>query len=131
MQKKVYNLHSICVHDGNASSGHYFSFIYDRFDKKWRKYNDITVSEVSEDQVFAESVGGDSLQTAYWLVYIQESLSNDKTNINLYPGPKSLNPYKMAQFPKGTYGYYIPKDILYIVEKENVQMANEVVEVEN
>ena len=61
MQKKVYNLHSICVHDGNANSGHYYSFIYDRFGKKWRKYNDITVTEVPEEQVFSESTGGDSL----------------------------------------------------------------------
>lgn len=31
MQKMPYSLHSICVHDGNAMSGHYFTFIYDRF----------------------------------------------------------------------------------------------------
>ena len=31
MQKMPYHLHSICVHDGNAMSGHYYSFIYDRF----------------------------------------------------------------------------------------------------
>ena len=28
MQKMPYHLHSICVHDGNAMSGHYFTFIY-------------------------------------------------------------------------------------------------------
>lgn len=31
MQKQAYHLHSICVHDGNAMSGHYYSYIYDRF----------------------------------------------------------------------------------------------------
>ena len=31
MMKKPYHLHSICVHDGNAMSGHYYTFIYDRF----------------------------------------------------------------------------------------------------
>ena len=31
MQKKLYSLHSIYVHDGNAESGHYFSYIFDRF----------------------------------------------------------------------------------------------------
>ena len=84
MQKEVYNLHSICVHDGNANSGHYYTFIYDRFGKKWRKYNDISVTEVTEEQVFAESTGGESLQTAYWLVYVQSSVTKDleKTDIN-------------------------------------------------
>ena len=37
MQKRSYHLHSICVHDGNANSGHYYSFIFDRFNKKWRR----------------------------------------------------------------------------------------------
>jgi ubiquitin carboxyl-terminal hydrolase 25/28 len=60
MQKKIYNLHAICIHDGNANSGHYFTFIFDRFQKKWRKYNDITVSEVTEDEVFTAATGGDS-----------------------------------------------------------------------
>ena len=58
MQKKPYHLHSICVHDGNANSGHYYSFIYDRFNKKWRRYNDIRVTEVTEEDVFKESEGG-------------------------------------------------------------------------
>jgi ubiquitin carboxyl-terminal hydrolase 25/28 len=31
MQKMPYHLHSICVHDGNANSGHYYTLIYDRF----------------------------------------------------------------------------------------------------
>jgi len=57
MQKRPYYLHSICVHDGNANSGHYYTFIYDRFNKKWRKFNDIKVTEVSEEDVFKESEG--------------------------------------------------------------------------
>jgi uncharacterized UBP type Zn finger protein len=31
LKKRPYHLHSMCVHDGNASSGHYYTFIYDRF----------------------------------------------------------------------------------------------------
>jgi len=52
MQKNPYYLHSICVHDGNAMSGHYYTFIYDRFNKKWRRFNDIRVVDVSEEDVF-------------------------------------------------------------------------------
>ena len=30
MEGMKYHLHSICVHDGTASQGHYYSYIYDR-----------------------------------------------------------------------------------------------------
>lgn len=70
MKRTPYNLHSICVHQGGADSGHYFSFIYDRFQKKWRKYNDIRVMDVTEEEVMKSSEGGDSWETAYWVVYI-------------------------------------------------------------
>jgi ubiquitin carboxyl-terminal hydrolase 25/28 len=60
MQKMPYHLHSICVHDGNATTGHYYTFIYDRNQKKWRKFNDIRVTEVSEEDVIKESEGGHS-----------------------------------------------------------------------
>lgn len=93
MKKKPYHLHSICVHDGNASSGHYYTFIYDRFKKSWWRFNDIKVSEVSEEDVFKESEGGHSWQTAYWLVYVQDSIKNvlDKANLNFYSVP--ANPH--------------------------------------
>ena len=58
MEGMKYHLHSICVHDGTASHGHYFSYIYDRAQKKWRKYNDITVTEVTEEEVFKNAQGG-------------------------------------------------------------------------
>ena len=91
MQKKPYYLHSICVHDGNANSGHYYTFIYDRFQKVWRKFNDIRVMEYTEEDVFKESEGGSSWMTAYWLVYVTETIANDleKTNINMYQTPES------------------------------------------
>jgi ubiquitin carboxyl-terminal hydrolase 25/28 len=60
MSKYKYHLHSICVHDGNANSGHYYSFIFDRFQNKWRKFNDIRVTEVTEEEVFKDSQGGDT-----------------------------------------------------------------------
>ena len=31
MNQHAYHLHAICVHDGNAESGHYYTFIYDHF----------------------------------------------------------------------------------------------------
>lgn len=70
MKNIPYYLHAICVHDGSAQSGHYYAFIYDRFQKKWRKYNDIRVTDVSEEEVFEQSQGGKGFASAYWVVYI-------------------------------------------------------------
>lgn len=50
--EEAYQLHSICVHDGNADGGHYFVFIKDHRQNKWRKYNDMKVTEVDESDVF-------------------------------------------------------------------------------
>lgn len=57
MEDMKYHLHSICVHDGTADQGHYFSYIYDRSQKKWRKYNDINITDVTEDEVFTNAQG--------------------------------------------------------------------------
>ncbi|MFM7853591.1 MAG: hypothetical protein ACKO96_17135 [Flammeovirgaceae bacterium] len=39
----AYHLHAICVHDGNANSGHYYTFIKDHYADVWRKFNDSKV----------------------------------------------------------------------------------------
>lgn len=75
MNKYPYHLHSICVHDGNALSGHYFTFIKDRFNNKWRRFNDIRVTDATEEDVFKESNGGYSFMTAFWVTYINDELA--------------------------------------------------------
>jgi ubiquitin C-terminal hydrolase len=70
----VYTLHAICIHDGDGAGGHYYSFIKDHFNKKWNMLNDHFVNEVALDVVMAHSVGGNKWKTAYWLIYISESM---------------------------------------------------------
>jgi len=71
MQTYAYNLHSIIIHSGQADSGHYFAYIYDVEQNKWRKYNDIQVTEVSEEDVMKVSIGEEgSTVSAYFLVYV-------------------------------------------------------------
>jgi ubiquitin carboxyl-terminal hydrolase 25/28 len=71
MQTYAYNLHSIIIHSGQADSGHYFAYIYDVEQNKWRKYNDIQVTEVPEDEVMKTSIGEESSTvSAYFLVYV-------------------------------------------------------------
>lgn len=84
MNKHPYHLHSICIHDGNALSGHYFTFIKDRFNNKWRRFNDIRVTDATEEDVFKESNGGYAYMTAYWVTYINDELARDLDKINLY-----------------------------------------------
>ena len=90
MMKHSYRLHSIYVHDGSAESGHYFTFIYDRHQQKWRKYNDVHVSEVSEEVVFKISEGGFKNSSAYWVVYVDEEVAQntERIDFNLYQPPQ-------------------------------------------
>ena len=37
--------------------GHYFNYIYDYSDNKWRKYSDVLIEEVDEEQVLQEAYG--------------------------------------------------------------------------
>ena len=59
MNKHPYFLHAITIHDGNAQSGHYYAYINDRHNKKWRKFNDIRVTDATEEEVFKDANGGE------------------------------------------------------------------------
>jgi TolA-binding protein len=61
LKKIKYNLHSVCIHEGNASSGHFWTYIWNPKQLKWYKYNDTEVCETSWDDLFANAVGGANL----------------------------------------------------------------------
>jgi ubiquitin carboxyl-terminal hydrolase 25/28 len=126
MMKRPYHLHSICVHDGNAMSGHYYTFIYDRFNQKWRRYNDIRVTEVSEEDVLKEAEGGHSWQTAYWIVYVEDSIAKELNahNLNSYRVPE--DPFHLQSFDDHYYGASVPEEVNVIVEVENRKLATEI-----
>lgn len=65
-----YRLHAVLVHEGQASGGHYWAYIYDPINQQWRKYNDIMVTEVTWEEVQRESLGGYGHVSAYCIVYI-------------------------------------------------------------
>jgi len=124
LDKSPYYLHSICVHDGNAESGHYYSFIYDRFQKKWRKYNDIHVTDVTEETVFKESNGGEGNMSAYWVVYIDDKQRQklEKVNLNSYCAQEQNG----AAIKKSDYDTIMPDDIKRMVDKKNEEVVNEI-----
>lgn len=73
LKKHKYILHSILIHVGQAQSGHYYSYVYDYLQKKWRKFSDIHVSEETEEKVFEEAYGVGNT-SAYCLIYIEEAV---------------------------------------------------------
>uniref|UniRef100_A0A7N8YIN2 Ubiquitin carboxyl-terminal hydrolase n=1 Tax=Mastacembelus armatus TaxID=205130 RepID=A0A7N8YIN2_9TELE len=69
-----YRLHAVLVHEGQASAGHYWAYIYDHANKRWMKYNDISITESSWEELERDSFGGMTNASAYCLMYIDDRL---------------------------------------------------------
>ena len=71
-----YRLHSVFIHRGFVSSGHYWIYIYDFSKKIWRKYNDGYVTEVKDVKEIFERDPETRPSTPYFLVYIKDNLKD-------------------------------------------------------
>ncbi|XP_051903202.1 ubiquitin carboxyl-terminal hydrolase 28 isoform X1 [Hippocampus zosterae] len=69
-----YRLHAVLVHEGQASAGHYWAYIYDHANRRWMKYNDINITESSWEELERDSFGGMTNASAYCLMYIDDRL---------------------------------------------------------
>lgn len=69
-----YRLHAVLVHEGQASAGHYWAYIYDHSENMWLKYNDLLVAVSSWDELQRDSYGGSRNASAYCLMYINDNL---------------------------------------------------------
>ncbi|KAG9351497.1 hypothetical protein JZ751_022747 [Albula glossodonta] len=69
-----YRLHAVLVHEGQASAGHYWAYIFNHSLKRWLKYNDISVTESSWEELERDSYGGMTNASAYCLMYIDDKL---------------------------------------------------------
>ncbi|KAF2176396.1 cysteine proteinase [Zopfia rhizophila CBS 207.26] len=73
-----YRLHSVFMHRGSATGGHYWIFIHDFQNKVWRKYNDERVDEVEDlDDIFKQE--GANPATSTGIVYVRDDLVMDLT----------------------------------------------------
>ncbi|KAF8461076.1 hypothetical protein BDZ91DRAFT_737822 [Kalaharituber pfeilii] len=71
LRKFGYRIHSVFIHRGSASFGHYWIYIYDFKQKIWRKYNDGYVTQVdNEREVFEQDDVNPA--TPYFLVFVRE-----------------------------------------------------------
>ncbi|KAM6907168.1 ubiquitin carboxyl-terminal hydrolase 28 [Xenentodon cancila] len=69
-----YRLHAVLVHEGQASAGHYWAYIYDHSNQRWMKYNDVSITESSWEELERDSFGGMTNASAYCLMYIDDRL---------------------------------------------------------
>ncbi|XP_053501184.1 ubiquitin carboxyl-terminal hydrolase 25 isoform X2 [Ictalurus furcatus] len=72
MMQVPYRLHAVLVHEGQANAGHYWAYIYDPQHGCWMKYNDISVTKSSWEELVRDSFGGYRNASAYCLMYIND-----------------------------------------------------------
>ncbi|GFO29778.1 ubiquitin carboxyl-terminal hydrolase 25-like [Plakobranchus ocellatus] len=129
MKKYPYHLHAVLVHEGQAVSGHYWSFIHDWHHRsnsasgqasgsegRWLKFNDITVSESSLAEVQREGVGGFHNASAYCLMYIDRS--------RLEAGQGDYNSSAAAAASAQS----LPEDLQRVVEDDNLLFRQEMLQ---
>lgn len=88
-----YRLHAVLVHEGQASAGHYWAYIYDHANQRWMKYNDVCITESSWDELERDSFGGITNASAYCLMYIDDRLQNLITGTPTYVFQSSVLRY--------------------------------------
>jgi hypothetical protein len=81
LKKVKYHLHSVCIHEGNATSGHFWTYIWNTLNLKWYKFNDLEVCESTWEDLYANAVGGKSKQ--------QQQQSKQVDRILVSPGSQT------------------------------------------
>ena len=142
IESEHYELFGVLVHDGQtAEYGHYYVYIYDADMRKWRKYNDINVTEVSEEEVFSDGVGGaaglSSSKSAYCLLYQKRarkvsslpgvllrsfSVSSEDPLLHKEEGEQEQ---ARAQAQADYYSDLVPKPLAEKIREENRALAAE------
>ncbi|WBW74538.1 ubiquitin C-terminal hydrolase Ubp2 [Schizosaccharomyces osmophilus] len=68
--KHSYDLLAVFIHRGQATFGHYWTYMRDLDTDVFRKYNDEYVTEVDESEVFADTTGNTA--NPYMLTYVRK-----------------------------------------------------------
>ncbi|XP_029303146.1 ubiquitin carboxyl-terminal hydrolase 25 isoform X3 [Cottoperca gobio] len=106
MMQVPYRLHAVLVHEGQANAGHYWAYIYDPHQRCWMKYNDISVTKSSWEELVRDSFGGYRNASAYCLMYINDKKpflieeEFDKETGQILSGIDKLPP-DLKQYVKG------------------------------
>ncbi|NXG09488.1 UBP28 hydrolase, partial [Sakesphorus luctuosus] len=108
LRQVPYRLHAVLVHEGQANAGHYWAFIYNQPRKRWLKYNDISVTESSWEELERESFGGLRNASAYCLMYISDQVSCVGADEDEGPEAGQIQKEVEALFPE--LRHYIQED---------------------
>ena len=107
-------MHAILIHEGGSEQGHYYSFIYDRKQCQWYRFNDYKVTPEREDRVFEESFGGNNMRSsAYGLLYINKDIMSGMNESTLADVNKQLSSK-------------VPKNFLTAIKTDNFNFTHEV-----
>ncbi|XP_036391857.1 ubiquitin carboxyl-terminal hydrolase 25-like isoform X3 [Megalops cyprinoides] len=117
MMQVPYRLHAVLVHEGEASSGHYWAYVYSLQHRGWIKYNDIAVTASSWDELMHDSFGGDRNASAYCLMYV-----NDKKPFLLEEDCDE----ERGQVQRGVDS--LPQDLREYVTQDNLRFESELAE---
>ncbi|NWS46835.1 UBP28 hydrolase, partial [Probosciger aterrimus] len=115
LQQVPYRLHAVLVHEGQANAGHYWAFIYDQSRKSWLKYNDISVTKSSWEELERDSFGGLRNASAYCLMYISDKVSHSVADEEAGPN--------VGQFQKEIEG--LPLDLRQYIQEDNWRLEQE------
>uniref|UniRef100_A0A7M4EXD1 ubiquitinyl hydrolase 1 n=1 Tax=Crocodylus porosus TaxID=8502 RepID=A0A7M4EXD1_CROPO len=116
LRQVPYHLHAVLVHEGQANAGHYWAYIYDQPRKSWLKYNDISVTESSWEELERDSFGGLRNASAYCLMYIKDKMSCHVADDDAGAG----------QFQKEVEG--LPPELKHYIQEDNWRLEQEVEE---
>ncbi|NXM74534.1 UBP28 hydrolase, partial [Serilophus lunatus] len=115
LRQVPYHLHAVLVHEGQANAGHYWAFIYNQPQKRWLKYNDISVTESSWEELERESFGGLRNASAYCLMYISDQVSHVGADED--EGPEAV------QFQKEVEG--LSPELKHYIQEDNWRLEQE------
>ncbi|KFV16802.1 Ubiquitin carboxyl-terminal hydrolase 28, partial [Tauraco erythrolophus] len=112
LQQVPYRLHAVLVHEGQANAGHYWAFVYDQPRKSWLKYNDISVTESSWEELERDSFGGSRNASAYCLMYISDEVVADQDDGS-----------EVGQFQKEVEA--LPPELRHYIQEDNWRLEQE------
>uniref|UniRef100_A0A674II70 Ubiquitin carboxyl-terminal hydrolase n=1 Tax=Terrapene triunguis TaxID=2587831 RepID=A0A674II70_9SAUR len=119
LRQVPYRLHAVLVHEGQANAGHYWAYIYYQPRKSWLKYNDISVTESSWEELERDSYGGLRNASAYCLMYINDKLSH-------FVAGTRTKAAETGQFQKEV--ELLPPELQNYIQEDNWRLEQEVEE---
>ena len=122
LQEHQYRLHSLLIHDGQAGSGHYYAYSYEEETEQWWKFNDIHVTQVTEADVYRDSIGGHNFTSAYCLVYLDSRYISAHSHLLL----RSYTLSTLGTEIHDEYSTYLSPEQLHEVDEDNLKLMEEV-----